>query len=220
MTSKIQAVIFDMDGLMIDSEQQQSASIEALLREHGIEPVIRANGIVHIAGRRVEDNLQRLKDRHNLTPSVEDLHRRKNELYRESLAKGVDVMPGLPELLDDLKPAPVKKALASGSSQEDVRQVLAHMGLEDYFDAVVSGYEVKNGKPEPDIFLEAAKRLGIDPRFAVVLEDAGVGVTAAKAAGMKVIAIPNKYTRDHDFDAADLVVSSLKEVNWEAIQKL
>lgn len=221
MATPIKAVIFDMDGLMIESEGRQSASLEVLLRENGAEPVIEeTTGIVHIAGMRLEDNLQRLKNRHNLATSIKDLHRRKNEIYREMLAEGVDIMPGLIELLADLANAPIKKAVASGSIKEDVEIVLKHLGLENYFDVIVSGYEVKAGKPEPDIFLEAARRLGTDPELAVVLEDAGVGVTAAKAAGMKVIAIPNQYTSDQDFDAADLVVDSLQKLSWQKIKTL
>lgn len=221
MADSPQAVILDMDGLIIDSEGRQSLALEALLREHGTEPVIEeSTGIVHIAGIRAEDNLQRLKARHGLGASVEDLHKRKNELYREDLAKGVSVMPGLMELLADLKNAPVKKALASGSSKADIELVLAHLELEAYFDVIVSGYEVDASKPAPDIFLATAERLGINPRLAVVLEDAGVGIQAAKAAGMKAVAVPNQYSRDQDFSEADLVVSSLEELSWQRLQTL
>ena len=220
MAASIKAVIFDMDGLMIDSEGKQSLAIEWLLREQGTEPVLTEQGIVHIAGIRATDNLQRLKDHHQLAASIDDLHTRKDELYRQTLAEGVDVMPGLPELLDSLSQAPVKKALASGSSKPDITIVLRHLKLENYFDAVVSGYEVAHGKPAPDIFLEAAKRLTVTPEYCVVFEDSGTGVQAAKAAGMKVIAVPNRYTKSHDFDAADLIVGSLAELSWQVIKNL
>ena len=220
MATSIKAVIFDMDGLMIDSEGKQSLAIEQLLREHGVEPVLTAQGIVHIAGMRVADNLRRLKDRHQIPVSLDTLHARKDELYRQMLAQNVDVAPGLRQLLNDLGKAPAKKALASGSSKPDIEIVLRHLKLEDYFGAVVSGYEVPRGKPAPDIFLEAARRLKVDPARCVVLEDSGTGVQAAKAAGMRVIAVPNRYTQDHDFDAADLVVGSLEELGWKVIKAL
>jgi beta-phosphoglucomutase family hydrolase len=215
-----EAIIFDMDGLMIDSEGKQSAAIEKMLREHGEEPVYRPTGIVQIAGMRARDNLAELKKQHNLKPSVSELSKRKNELYREVLLQGVDVMPGLSELMADLAKAPVKKALASSSSISDIQVVLRHLKLETYFDTMVSGQEVAASKPAPDIFLETAKRLDVDPERCVVLEDSGVGVQAAKAAGMAAVAVPNRYTEDHDFDTANLVVSSLTELNWERLKAL
>jgi beta-phosphoglucomutase family hydrolase len=220
MPKQPEAIIFDMDGLMIDSEGKQSVAIEKMLREHGEEPVYKTTGVVQIVGMRAKDNIAKLKEKHNLKPSVDDLHKRKNEIYRESLSEGVDVMPGLIELTADLAKAPVKKALASSSSMADIQVVLRHLELESYFDVIVSGQEVEAGKPAPDIFLKAAKRLDVEPGECVVLEDSGVGVQAAKAAGMTAIAVPNRYTEDHDFDTANLVVSSLAELNWEKLKAL
>lgn len=206
---------------MINSEGKQSEAIETLLKEHGVEPELDEHtGLVQILGMRSEDNLRRLRERHDLEPPVDRLHERKNELYRQSLEEGVDVMPGLMELLDELRRAPVKKALASGSSREDIELVLQHLELEDYFDAVVSGYEVTHSKPAPDIFLAAAKRLSVNPRHVMVLEDAGAGVKAAKAAGMKVIAVKNEYSAGQDFSQADLVVDSLHAASWPRLQTL
>lgn len=110
--------------------------------------------------------------------------------------------------------------MASSSSRDDIQVVLGHLGLDNYFDAVVSGYEVAAGKPAPDIFLEAARRIQVNPGQSIVLEDAAVGVKAAKAAGMKAIAVESRHTAGQDFSEADLVVSSLEELNWDIIKNL
>ena len=110
-TTHIQAVIFDMDGLMIDSEGKQSQAIEQTLREHGAEPIPDpATGVVQVVGMRARDNLHRLKEQHKLTAPLDVLHGRKNEIYRQMLAEGVEIMPGLLELLADLAQTAVKKS--------------------------------------------------------------------------------------------------------------
>src|ERR1035438_3348239 len=101
MAQQIQAVIFDMDGLMIDSEAKHSRSLEKMLEEQGATPEPREHGLLQIVGMRADDNIRLLKDKHNLAASVEDLLRRKVKIYRELLEEGVDIMPGLIELLAD-----------------------------------------------------------------------------------------------------------------------
>lgn len=217
---KIQAIIFDMDGLMIDSEGKQSESVEQVLREHGVEPEFNEAGVIQIVGIPATDNFQILKDKHRMSQSVDELHERKKEIYRELLEEGVTPMPGLFELFEYLQDKPLKKAVASSSIIKDIELVIQHLDAIEHFDAIVSAEEVERGKPAPDVFLEAAKRLGVDPEHCVVLEDAPEGVKAGKAAGMKVIAIPNRYTKHHDFDHADTVVDSLHDIKMSLLESL
>ncbi len=202
---------------MIDSEGKQSLAIEEVLLSHNAEPQHNDLGIVQTVGIRSIDNWKELKSKHRLSPSAEELSDQKQLVYSRMLEEGVDIMPGLMDLLAALRKQPIKIALASSSSHKDINHVLQHLGLTDYFDTVVSGYDVKHGKPSPDIFLEAASRIKIAPAYSVVIEDAQAGVEAAKAAGMKIIAVPNRYTHNHDFDLADLVVNSLENVSWGII---
>ncbi len=205
---------------MIDSEGNQSASYDKVLREHGVDPQYDAHGIIQVVGVRAVDNWKRLKEKHALAASVEDLLARKDEAYNELLREGVQVQDGLIELLADLDHAPVKTAIASSSARDNIDIVIDHLGLQGYFEGIVSGTEVRHGKPAPDIYLEAARLINVDPRACVALEDAREGVAAAKAAGMKVIAVPNQYTHQQDFTAADLVVGSLQELSWNRISQL
>ena len=110
--------------------------------------------------------------------------------------------------------------LASSSYRDAVDGVLHGLGIAHYFETVVSGSEVTRVKPAPDIFLKAANRLGVVPAQCAVLEDAEKGVLAAQAAGMRCVAIPNGYTRDHDFSQATLVCVSLHEVTVELLRNL
>jgi beta-phosphoglucomutase family hydrolase len=220
--TNIQAIIFDMDGLMIDSEQNQSRSMGKVLEEQGIKPIFNDVGIMHglTIGIPAHDNFKNLKKQHGLQASIEELHSRKKEIYHELLKDGVTAMPGLFELFEYLRDKPLKKAIASSSIKRDIEMVVGHLDLRDHFDALVSVDQVKRGKPAPDLFLEAAKQLGVQPEHCMVLEDASQGVTAGKAAGMKVIAVPNRFTEHENFDHADRVISSLKELDMALINSL
>jgi beta-phosphoglucomutase family hydrolase len=220
MATDIQAIIFDMDGVIIDSEGNQSRSLEKILQEHGVEPVFNEVGVVQVVGMTAKANLSRLKEKHDLKTSVEELEKRKNELYEEMLDEGVTPMPGLFELFEYLSDKPFKKAIASSSSKRNINTVVKLLEAEAHFDAIVSGEEVERSKPAPDIFLEAARRLGVASKHCVVLEDSPVGVAAGRAADMHVIAVPNRYTKHHDFDAADRIISSLKELDMALINSL
>ena len=110
--------------------------------------------------------------------------------------------------------------LASSSYRDAVDGVLHGLGMASYFETIVSGSEVARVKPAPDIFLKAANRLGVAPAECVVLEDAEKGVLAAQAAGMPCVAVPNGYTRDHDFSQATQICASLNQVTVELLRNL
>lgn len=214
------AVIFDMDGIMIESEHNQSRSFEAVMKENNVKPEYNENGVIQTPGITAKDNLIVMKNKYNLEPSVNELLLRKNILYSEILDEGVEVLPGLYDLLAELKGAQVKTAVASSSIKDDILKVLKHLKLEGGFDTTVSGEEVENSKPAPDIFIKAAQLIDANVENCVVLEDSESGVAAAKAANMSVIAIPSQYTARFDFTKADLVVRSLEELKIELLKKL
>ncbi len=220
MSSHIKAVIFDMDGVIIDSEGYQSRAFEHVLDEEGVAPEFNEHGIVQIVGVNARDSWERLHKKHSLTPSVDELLERKRHAYQQYLDQGLPAMAGFHELLQLLKEKSMKTAIASSSKHSEIIKVVTHLGAINYFDVLVSGEHVTRGKPAPDIFLHVAKELGVNPETCLVLEDAESGVRAARVAGMKVIAVPNRFTQSHDFDQADLVVSSLEKINWKIIQNI
>jgi len=216
----IQAIIFDMDGLMIETEHLQSQAYEQVLRSYGVNPEFNNEGVVHRVGISGVDNFTFLKQKYDIDESIEMLLDKKQTIYRAILSNNIVPKPGLLSLLETMKNAGLKIAVASSSSLEDIMFVLKHIGITDAFEVIVSGENVARHKPAPDIFIEAAQRLNADPRTCVVLEDSQSGLEAANAAHMKVIAVPNRYTKSHDFSKADVVVTSLEKIDLDIISKL
>jgi HAD superfamily hydrolase (TIGR01509 family) len=215
----IDAVIFDMDGLMIDSEHLQSRSFEAVLREYGITPDP-DGGLVQEVGVGARDNWRRLKELHRIPESVDTLYDKKQRVYEELMAQGMQPMPGLMGLLEHLSERGVKKAIASSSARHHIATVVDQLQVGHHFDVIISGDQVKNGKPAPDIFLRAAEELGAAPMACIVLEDAPTGVAAGKRAGMKVVAVPNRHIERKLFSEADLVIESLEDLDLALFSSL
>jgi beta-phosphoglucomutase family hydrolase len=216
---EMEAVIFDMDGLMIESEHLHSRSFEEVLKNHGAEPELNDVGVVQTLGIGTPNNWKKLKKKHGLEPSVEELTDQKHLVY-EDLIPQVHVTPGLLELLNDLKKSGIKMAVASGSSKNNIDRILKQVNIKNYFEAIVSSDDVEHPKPSADIFLYAAQKLKVKPKNCIVLEDAQSGIEAAKAASMLAIAVPNQFSRNHDFSKADYRFNSLEELSASKLKEL
>lgn len=206
----IQAILFDLDGLMVDSEPHSIASWQAVLARRGAafdQPTLD-----RILGLRLSETAQMAIDLFHLPDRPADLAREKTEYQITHLDSNVAAMPGLIELLDEIDQRGVSKAIASSGIRRYVLAVLKATQLTDRFSVIITGDDVINGKPAPDVFLKAAQTLNVDPPHCLVLEDAPAGVQAAKAAGMMCIAVPNEHTRALDLSPADEVVPSLHHV--------
>lgn len=210
----IKAIIFDMDGLIIDSEPIQSRAFEAIIKQCGKKPVMNKDGVVQTIGIGDKQNLVVMKKKYRIKEDVNKLVERRNRIYVKLLRKSLKAMPDFYALIKAARKNGLKTAIASSSARMQVNAVVS--GLKISVDATVSGDETKRPKPYPDIFLLAAKKLGVNPGSCIVLEDSGPGVEAAKRANMKVIAVPNEFTKKHDFSKADMIVGSLKDINMES----
>jgi HAD superfamily hydrolase (TIGR01509 family) len=204
----IDAVVFDMDGVLIDSEPLHLRATQAALGPRGLSYTERDNraffGTTDAEMLRV---LRILWDLDDPTPSL--VETRTRHLLALIHAEG-QPRPGVPLVPRDLRRAGFALALASASPRRIIDAVLATVGLADCFEAVVSGDEVARGKPAPDGFLMAARRIGVAPGRCLVIEDSRNGVLAARAAGMPVAAIPCPATSHEDFSVADVVLPSLE----------
>jgi beta-phosphoglucomutase family hydrolase len=216
----LKAVIFDMDGVMIDTECIQSLAFEKVLNEFGIAPQKNEHGTVHVSGATTPETWELLKKQYGLEADTQELTEKKRQAVMVALQHDLKALPGLVELLDDLVAHHVVLAVASSAQRERLDFVLKKLGLEKYFNATVSAGDIENGKPAPDAYLKAAEKLNIETTDCVVLEDAEVGIESAKAAGMKVIAVPNEYTKAMDFSKADLEVSSLLDLSYLKLARL
>ena len=186
---KIEAVIFDLDGTIIDSEENYYLADKKLLQTYGINftQEMKAQYI----GTGNLDMMKKIKSIYNIPDSIEYLHKKKNQLYLELARKNTKVFPEMKKLLQILKKQKYKIGLASGSSKEIIEEILDLTNLRFFFDATVAGDEVEHSKPAPDIFLLASKRLQVNKENCLVIEDSKYGVDAAKSAGMLCIAIPS-----------------------------
>jgi len=212
----IEAVIFDMDGLIVDSETPEYLAWRATYATFGLRfPLAswRAN-IGRNDGPFDPLGPFRLEGGPGPPDAVVALWRRHHAVLEQAYLRP---LPGVVDLLEGLGRGGVRAGVASSSRIARVRGLLATLGLASRFVAVAGGDEVARGKPSPDVYLLAASRLGATPASCVALEDSENGVRAAKAAGMRCIAVPSALTRGLDFSAADLVVRSLTEVTAEML---
>ncbi|MEU6918621.1 HAD family hydrolase [Streptomyces olindensis] len=183
------SVIFDLDGTLVDSEPNYYEAGRQTLAEHGVPDFSWADHERYV-GISTQETVADWKDRYGLRASVEELFTTKNRLYLQLARTATRAYPEMRAFVELLAAEGVPMAVASGSSPEAIEAVLSGTGLAAHLRTVVSADEVAHGKPAPDVFLEAARRLGSDPADCVVLEDAAPGAAAAHAAGMRCIAIP------------------------------
>jgi HAD superfamily hydrolase (TIGR01509 family) len=204
-----QAIIFDMDGVIVDSEPSHEQALLEVLREigygdtHGLR-------VADYVGRSDEDTWRDFLAKHNPPHTLEDLLARKRRRVVEILRRDRPVFDGLPRLVQKLA-AKYRLALASGSERPVVEEVLAFEGLRAHFAATVTATEVKQGKPAPDVFLRAAELLGVTPRECWVIEDSKPGIAAGLAAGMSVVAITNTHPAE-ELKHATHVVKTYAEI--------
>jgi len=184
----VQAVIFDLDGTLIDSEPNYYLADRELLARYGVDYSETDN--LRYVGVGSLYMMQDIVARHGLDADPAAMTAEKNALYLEIAEHTTRAFPAMLAFLDRLAARRIPVAVASGSSLEVVRRLLAAVGLGDTFAQVVSAEEVPRGKPAPDVFLETARRLGAAPARCVVVEDACPGVEAALDAGMRCIAVP------------------------------
>ncbi|GGV34658.1 HAD family hydrolase [Streptomyces spectabilis] len=201
------SVIFDLDGTLVDSEPNYFEAGRQLLAEQGVTDFTWQDHETYV-GISTQETLARWKELYGLSAPLPELLADKNRRYLELARTSTRVYPQMAAFVELLHEAGVPMAVASGSSRAAIEAILAGTGLDAYLKTFVSADQVARGKPAPDVFLAAAELLGTGPERCVVLEDAVPGALAAKAAGMRCVAIPYVPAQADDpaFAAADLLV--------------
>ncbi|MDA7978959.1 MAG: HAD family phosphatase [Pirellulales bacterium] len=206
----IRAVVFDLDGLMFNTEEIYQEVGSTLLGRRGkrFEPDLRDA----MMGRPPRVALQIMIDHHQLDIDVDALAAESSETFMGLLDDRIAPMPGLIRLMESLEAAEIPKAIATSSSRWFVDHVLRMFEYHTRFQFVLSSDDVTNGKPHPEVYLSAAKRFGIAPAEMLVLEDSENGCRAAAAAGAFTVAVPCGASMGHDVSMATLVINSLADV--------
>lgn len=210
------ALIFDFDGLMVDTEMPAFESWQELFAEHGCELDLTEWAVCLGGSGREIDTCAILERELGRAVDRPALRARRAQRKTEMVAE-LPLLAGVQEYVLEARCLGMKAGVASSSSQARVRGHLARLGLGDAFDCIVTADDVAQVKPDPEIYLSAAARLGVLPIRALALEDSPNGITAAKAAGMKCVAVPNGLTGQLDLSHADLRIESLMVISLSAL---
>lgn len=208
----VDAVIFDMDGVLVDTEPIHMMVEQSIFEELGIQVGMKYHQT--FIGRSSKEMWADIIRNYGLKTSVQELVIRKRERYMLELESMPDlpVMPGVKLLLESLLDNNKKLALASSSAMPNIRYIISRTGLEAYFQVVVSGDELPRSKPDPAIFLQAADLLDAHPSTCIVIEDAPAGVKAARSAGMKCVGLLGNGHYKQDISGADFIISQYAEL--------
>ena len=215
------AAVWDMDGTLVDTAELHFQAWEAVCREMGRD-FSRAE-FAATFGRRNPDIFAALFGDRLSAAEAAEWSDRKEEQYRAAARRGVELLPGVRALLEDLHRIGFRQAIGSSAPRANLELILRLTGIERFFGAVIGMEETQRGKPDPQVFQVAAERLGVPPARCVVLEDAVAGVQAARAGGMKCIAVT--FVGHHSEDklraaGADLVVANLAVVHAMMVKEL
>jgi beta-phosphoglucomutase len=217
----IPCVIFDMDGVLVDSYYAHFESWQRVAAEEGVSYTEKE--FAWSFGRTSREIIRGTWGRGELDEAtIAAIDSRKEALFREIIGRSFPVMDGAPELIDALRSAGFRIAVGSSAPPENVTLALDRFGGAARFDGVVNGMDVHRGKPDPEVFLLAASRAGVAPAECAVIEDARPGIEAARRAGMAGVALVSTGRSEEDFRpvSPDLVVHSLREVDPAILSSL
>lgn len=212
------AVIWDLNGVIIDDMHYHLQSFQAFLRELGHD-MSEEYFVANCTGAPPTEVFAALLPMIGNPMSIEHAIERKRELYFELTRGNMQMLPGVRKLVDEIARRGIPQAVASGATGIEVETILAEFGIRDRFSSVVACEDVSRGKPDPEPFVKAACNLGVAPQRCVVIEDGEYGIRAAHACGMRVVAVTNTQTPEMLADA-DLVVDSLKNVSVPTLVSL
>lgn len=208
----MKAVIFDMDGVLVDSQPYHFKADIDTMAEYGV--IKDQKFYESFAGTLTADRMRTLKEMFGLDVPVEEMTIKRENMILDIMGKE-DIKPvsGIPEFLRSIKEKGLTTAVASSSDYKLINLILDRLKIAKYFDSVTSGSDVKRGKPSPDVFLLAAERIGIEPAECLVVEDSENGVKAAKAAGMKALGYINPTSGKQDLSLADFITDDFKKIS-------
>ena len=215
--SSTKAVIWDMDGVIADTAPYHLKAWQQVFRKRGVkftEEDFRRN-----FGQRNDTIVRNTLGQGTPQSEIDTITMEKENNFRNGVRQRIKPLPGAISLIKSLAEHRFKVALASSAPIENIRLITTGLGINNYFQSIIAGRDVTEGKPSPQGFLLAARKLGIEPKNCIVIEDAVAGVSAAKKAGMSCLAITNTHPRT-SLTEADLIVDTLEEVSVNDLERL
>jgi HAD superfamily hydrolase (TIGR01509 family) len=218
MDKNKKAILFDVDGVIVDSEPLHFAAHKKALAYFGIE--ITLNDYLDFGVAQGDNNLyEKVSEKFGVVIKKEDASKMKKQFYREIFAEKGEMMPGILESLQTFSKKYVLAVVSSGSLDAN-EYVLSKFDIRKYFKAIITKEDVEKVKPYPDVYLKALEKLNLSKDEYVAIEDSQTGVEAAKNAGIKCIAIPCGFTKNQDFSRADILLSNINEMDEKLIENL
>src|SRR4030042_3043639 len=217
----IKAVIYDLDDLMVNSHGLHVEASEKVFQKFGVsQEKLPENIKAGFIGMRVSEILKELIKIYKLKINYQKVYKEREKVFLDLVREKLEPMPGLFKSLEIISKSGYKIAIASSGTKIYIDIVLNKFKITDYFDVIITGDDVKSGKPNPETYQVAVKKLGVKPQVTIVLEDATVGIEAAKAAGCICIAVKNPYTPKQNLLKADIKLNSLNNLNIGLIKSL
>jgi beta-phosphoglucomutase family hydrolase len=214
----IKAVIFDMDGVISDTEHLHVQAGNQSLKAFNI--TISKEEADSYSGMPDRSLFRLIAEKHGLNTNIDEIIKKKDNILIELIVKHLKAVDGSIELIKRVKDNKLKLAVASSTRDETIDLILRKLDVKSFFDVIFSGNRLDKPKPYPDVFLLTAKKLDIKPEECLVIEDTKNGVQAAKSAGMKCIGLRNKNSGNQDLSAADLIVDDLNKITIDLIKRM
>lgn len=213
------AAIFDMDGTLIDNNVYHFKAYQQLFTSHGLPQLSQQTFNEHLSGVPGLMGLHKILNGRFNDDELKAMFEEKNENYKQVYAPYVKPINGLERFLAELKQAGVSMAVATSASRGNVDFVFGHLNIRQYFDAIVDNTGLTHGKPDPEIFLKAAKAINMQPADCVVFEDSISGVKAANSAGMKVVAITTTH-KGGELKPVDILINDYTNIDLNKLAAL
>lgn len=211
----IEAVIFDLDGVIVESENAHVEAEKQTFLKHGVQ--ISAEELHRYTGTTAKVMFTELIRKYKLNTTFEEMFRQKENILFRLLEEDAKPTKGIIALLGKLESKRIKLAIGSGSTKKQIKYVLSKLGIARFFDSVVGAEDILHSKPDPETFLRAANELNVNPNKCLVVEDSELGVEAAKRAHMKCLGYRNPNSGNQDLSKADITTDDFSKLNIAAL---
>ena len=206
----LKAVLFDMDGVLVDSEEFICKAAIEMFREKGLK--VNPQDFIPFVGTGENRYIGGVAEKYNFPVDIEEVKKRTYEIYDTIVRNKLKPLPGVKEFIESCRKRNLRIAVATSADEVKMRINLREIGLPvETFDVTVNGLQIERKKPFPDIYLKAAEMLGVEPKNCLVIEDAPSGITSAKAAGMECLAVMSSF-KEKELKEADWIVKDLTSV--------